>query len=48
MVISNEIFETYRLQEQAKAINNAIKLLIKHNYTILDLEGNILKNDIIN
>tara|TARA_Y100001937_G_C7085500_1_gene315160 strand:- start:893 stop:1036 length:144 start_codon:yes stop_codon:yes gene_type:complete len=42
MPISNEIFETYRMQQKAKAIQNSIELLLKHNYTILDLEGNIL------
>mgnify|MGYP003131797955 FL=1 len=44
MPISNEIFETYRMQQKAKAIQNSIELLLKHNYTILDLEGNILVN----
>lgn len=42
MPISNEIFETYRIQQKARAIQNSIELLLKHNYTILDLEGNIL------
>tara|TARA_R100000654_G_scaffold64526_1_gene92126 strand:- start:426 stop:569 length:144 start_codon:yes stop_codon:yes gene_type:complete len=43
MPISNEIFETYRIQQKAKAIQASIELLIEHNYTILDLEGNILQ-----
>tara|TARA_R110002020_G_scaffold29032_8_gene91904 strand:+ start:873 stop:1016 length:144 start_codon:yes stop_codon:yes gene_type:complete len=42
MPISNEIFETYRIQQKALAIQNSIKILLEHNYTILDLEGNIL------
>tara|TARA_R100001015_G_C4556591_1_gene117295 strand:+ start:503 stop:652 length:150 start_codon:yes stop_codon:yes gene_type:complete len=41
-MIHNEIFDTYRMQEKAKAINNSIKLLLEHNYKIVDLEGNIL------
>ena len=45
MPISNEIFETYRMQEKAKSINNSIKLLLEHNYTIIDLEGNILRKN---
>jgi|TARA_R100000479_G_scaffold173213_1_gene118879 hypothetical protein len=44
-MISNEIFETYRMQEKAKSINNSIKLLLEHNYTIIDLEGNILRKN---
>ena len=42
MPISNEIFETYRIQQKAKALEQAIEILLEHNYTILDLEGNIL------
>tara|TARA_R100001369_G_C3224208_1_gene150722 strand:- start:5 stop:166 length:162 start_codon:yes stop_codon:yes gene_type:complete len=45
----NEIFEHYR--ETAKKINYAIELLKKHNYTVIDLEGNWInkkKDDIIN
>ena len=41
----NQIFEHYR--ERAKAINEAIKLLKEHNYTIIDLEGNIIKKNIV-
>ena len=44
-MISNEIFETYRMQEKAKSINTSIKLLLEHNYTIIDLEGNILRKN---
>ncbi len=43
--ISNETFETYRIQDRAKEIMKAIKLLVAHNYTVLDLEGNILRKD---
>lgn len=41
----NQIFEHYR--ERAKAINEAIELLKEHNYTIIDLEGNIIKKNIV-
>lgn len=43
MAISNEIFETYRLQERAKEQTKAMKLLLNQGYTIIDLEGNILR-----
>jgi len=43
MTISNEIFETYRTQERVKEQTKAIKLLLRQGYTILDLEGNILR-----
>ena len=42
----NQIFEHYRIQE--KSINNAIQLLIKHNYTVIDLEQNIINKATIN
>jgi len=45
MPISNEIFETYRIQERVKEQLKAIKLLIKQGYTIFDLEGNMLEKD---
>lgn len=45
MPISNEIFETYRIQERVKEQLKAIKLLIKQGYTIFDLEGNMLNKD---
>tara|TARA_R110000796_G_scaffold48672_4_gene116710 strand:- start:2263 stop:2415 length:153 start_codon:yes stop_codon:yes gene_type:complete len=37
----NQIFEHYR--EKQKSINNAITLLKENNYTIIDLNGNIIK-----
>ncbi len=45
MAISNEIFETYRIQERVKEQKRAIKLLIKQGYTVFDLEGNMLSKD---
>ncbi len=42
MSISNEIFETYRIQERAKEQNKAVRLLAAQGYTIVDLEGNII------
>lgn len=43
MAISNEIFESYRIKERVKEQIKAIKLLVAQGYTVLDLEGNILK-----
>tara|TARA_R110001599_G_scaffold80459_1_gene217360 strand:+ start:35 stop:184 length:150 start_codon:yes stop_codon:yes gene_type:complete len=45
MVISNEIFETYRIQERAKEQKKAIRLLAAQGYTILDLENNIINKE---
>ena len=45
--ISNEIFETFRIQERAKEQNRAVKLLAQQGYTILDLEGNIINRETI-
>ena len=42
MPITNEIFESYRIEERVKEQLSAIKLLVAQGYTILDLEGNIL------
>ena len=39
----NQIFDHYR--QKAKEINKAIELLVKHNYTVLDLEGQIINNE---
>lgn len=36
----SSIFEHYRIQEKAKLINDAIKILTQHNYKVIDLEGN--------
>ena len=41
----NQIFHHYR--EQAKSINDAIELLVKHNYTVVDLQGKIINKDTI-
>lgn len=41
----NQIFHHYR--EQAKLINDAIELLVKHNYTIIDLQGQIINKETI-
>jgi len=40
MVIINEIFESYR--DDVKKINSAIKLLIKHQYKIIDTENQLI------
>ena len=45
--ISNEIFETFRIQERAKEQNRAVKLLAQQGYTKLDLEGNIINRETI-
>ena len=42
----NQIFDHYRTQ--AKTINNAIDLLVQHNYTVIDLQGKIINKDTIN
>lgn len=39
----NQIFEHYR--ERAKAITDAIELLVEHNYTVIDLEDNWIQKD---
>ena len=41
----NQIFDHYR--QQAKKINKAIELLIEHNYTVLDLQGQIINKETI-
>jgi hypothetical protein len=40
--ISNEIFETFRVQEKAKKINEAIELIVNEDYVILDLDNKII------
>ena len=45
MPISNEIFETYRIQERAKEQLKAIELLVKQGYVIIDLENQIIDRD---
>jgi len=42
MPISNETFESFRIQEKAKEQLNAINLLCKQGYTIFDGDGNML------
>ena len=42
MPISNEIFETFRIQERAREQLKAIRLLAKQGYTIIDLESRII------
>jgi len=42
MPISNEIFETFRIQERAREQLKAIRLLAKQGYTIIDLESQII------
>ena len=42
MPISNEIFETFRIQERAREQLRAVSLLAKQGYTIVDLEGQII------
>lgn len=39
----NEIFDHYR--QNANKINNAIKFIVSHNYTVIDLEGFIITKD---
>ena len=42
MPISNEIFESYRIEERAREQLKALRFLAKQGYTILDTEGNII------
>tara|TARA_B100001093_G_scaffold516869_1_gene596769 strand:- start:250 stop:429 length:180 start_codon:yes stop_codon:yes gene_type:complete len=42
MVISNQIFESFRIKERVKEQKKAVKILISQGYTLLDPEGNIL------
>ena len=42
MPISNEIFETFRIQERAREQLKAIRLLAKQGYTIIDLQSRII------
>lgn len=41
----NQIFDHYR--QEAKKINKAIELLVKYNYTVLDLQGQIINKETI-
>ena len=40
MVISNEIFESYR--EEVNKIDEAMRLLVKYKYKIIDLENQLI------
>tara|TARA_R110002020_G_scaffold368359_1_gene580215 strand:- start:2276 stop:2473 length:198 start_codon:yes stop_codon:yes gene_type:complete len=42
MPITNEIFETFRIQERAREQLKAVRLLAKQGYTIIDLESRII------
>ena len=42
MQISNEIFETFRIQERAREQLKAFRLLAKQGYTIIYLESRII------
>ena len=48
MPISNEIFETYRMQERLRKQTDAIKFLAEEGFTILDTKGNIINKHNIN
>lgn len=39
-VISNQIFEDYR--KEVKKVHDAIKLLTRQGYTVIDLEGDVI------
>ncbi len=41
----NQIFHHFR--ERAKAINKAIELLVEHNYTVIDMESQIITKETI-
>ena len=42
MPISNEIFETYRMQEKLRKESKAVRVLANQGFTILDTKGNII------
>tara|TARA_R110002012_G_scaffold6734_3_gene32161 strand:- start:6863 stop:7027 length:165 start_codon:yes stop_codon:yes gene_type:complete len=39
----NQIFHHYR--QKAKALNDAIELLVEHNYIVIDHKGKWIKKD---
>ena len=41
----NQIFDHYR--QKAKEINKSIELLVQHNYTVVDLQGQIINKETI-
>jgi|TARA_R110001592_G_scaffold107949_1_gene301913 2C-methyl-D-erythritol 2,4-cyclodiphosphate synthase len=46
MCINGETFEYFRTQEKVKLIKKCVNTLRSHGYTIIDLEGVIIENDI--
>jgi|OM-RGC.v1.036141754 hypothetical protein len=48
MPISNEIFETYRMQEKLRKESEAVRFLANQGFTILDTKGNIINKHNIN
>lgn len=46
MVIHNEIFESYR--DEANRIQEAMELLVKYKYKIIDLENQLIDETNIN
>lgn len=46
MPIHNEIFCTYR--KQVEEIEKAIRLLVKHNYKVIDLENQLIYKENVN
>tara|TARA_R100000734_G_C3293311_1_gene84816 strand:- start:272 stop:619 length:348 start_codon:yes stop_codon:yes gene_type:complete len=40
MPINNEIFDTYRME--VAEIHKALRKLVKHGYTVIDLEGQVV------
>jgi len=43
MPIHNQIFDSYRLE--VKEINEAIKLLLKHDYKVINQNNELIHND---
>lgn len=43
--IENETFEHFRIQERVKEIRKSVKILLEHGFTVVDLEGNILRKN---
>ena len=44
-MIESETFEYYRIQQKVKAIKNSVDILIQHGFTVVDLEGKILRKN---
>ena len=45
-MIVNETFEYYKIQQRVKAIKESKEILTSHGYTIVDLEGKIIRKEI--